>query len=65
MAELLTQLTKKARLECEEAHRQQVAALNGLAGLHIIKQEVGILTGPSSILVPDLFHKEFNLSSIH
>ena len=43
MAELLTQLTNKTRVECEEAHRQKVAALNGLAGLLIIKEEVGIL----------------------
>ena len=43
MAELLTKLTKKAKVECEEVHRQKVAALNGLAGLHIIKWEVGII----------------------
>ena len=43
MAELLTKLTKKAKVECEEVHRQKVAALNGLAGLHIIKREVGIV----------------------
>ena len=37
MEELLTQLTKKAKQECEEAHRQYVAAGNGLAALCIIK----------------------------
>ena len=40
MEELLTQLTKKARLECEESHRQFVASMNGLAALDIINQQV-------------------------
>ena len=40
MEELLESLTKKAKTECEEAHRQIVASLNGQAGLHIIKGEV-------------------------
>ncbi|XP_074043883.1 E3 ubiquitin-protein ligase SHPRH isoform X2 [Macrotis lagotis] len=39
MEELLTSLQKKCRTECEEAHRQLVCALNGLAGIHIIKDE--------------------------
>ncbi|XP_068794917.1 E3 ubiquitin-protein ligase SHPRH isoform X3 [Struthio camelus] len=39
MEELLTSLQKKCRTECEEAHRQLVCALNGLAGIHIIKGE--------------------------
>ncbi|MEE6475060.1 hypothetical protein FKM82_010603 [Ascaphus truei] len=39
MEELLTSLQKKCRTECEEAHRQRVCALNGLAGIHIIKGE--------------------------
>ncbi|XP_052087534.1 E3 ubiquitin-protein ligase SHPRH-like [Mytilus californianus] len=39
MEELLESLTKKAKTECEEAHRQIVAALNGQAGLHIIKKQ--------------------------
>ncbi|KAL3881583.1 hypothetical protein ACJMK2_028004 [Sinanodonta woodiana] len=39
MEELLESLTRKARIECEEAHRQLVAAINGLAGLNIIKGE--------------------------
>ncbi|XP_035177084.1 E3 ubiquitin-protein ligase SHPRH isoform X2 [Oxyura jamaicensis] len=38
MEELLTSLQKKCRTECEEAHRQLVCALNGLAGIHIIKE---------------------------
>ncbi|KAG8583488.1 hypothetical protein GDO81_008442 [Engystomops pustulosus] len=39
MEELLTSLQKKCRTECEESHRQLVCALNGLAGIHIIKGE--------------------------
>ncbi|XP_052501645.1 E3 ubiquitin-protein ligase SHPRH [Budorcas taxicolor] len=39
MEELLTSLRKKCGTECEEAHRQLVCALNGLAGIHIIKGE--------------------------
>ncbi|XP_062346111.1 E3 ubiquitin-protein ligase SHPRH [Cinclus cinclus] len=39
MEELLASLQKKCRTECEEAHRQLVCALNGLAGIHIIKGE--------------------------
>ncbi|XP_006872112.1 PREDICTED: E3 ubiquitin-protein ligase SHPRH-like [Chrysochloris asiatica] len=39
MEELLTSLQKKCATECEEAHRQLVCALNGLAGIHIIKGE--------------------------
>ena len=41
MEELLVSMTRKARLECEEAHRQLNAAVNGLAGLHLIQQQVG------------------------
>ncbi|XP_052811504.1 E3 ubiquitin-protein ligase SHPRH-like isoform X2 [Mya arenaria] len=41
MDELLESLTKKAKLEAEEAHRQLVAAMNGQAGLHIIQDEYG------------------------
>lgn len=37
MEELLKSLQKKCRMECEEAHRQLVCALNGLAGIHIIR----------------------------
>ena len=40
MEELLKSLIKKTKVECEEAHRQQVAAMNGLAGLSIIREEV-------------------------
>src|SRR6218665_2535504 len=40
MEELLTQLSKKAKVECEEAQRQIIAASNGLAGVHIIRGEV-------------------------
>lgn len=39
MEELLKSLQKKCRMECEEAHRQLVCALNGLAGIHIIRGE--------------------------
>ncbi|XP_060077806.1 E3 ubiquitin-protein ligase SHPRH-like [Ylistrum balloti] len=39
MDELLESLIKKAQTECEESHRQLVAAINGTAGLHIIKEE--------------------------
>ncbi|CAK6966018.1 E3 ubiquitin-protein ligase SHPRH [Scomber scombrus] len=41
MEELLKSLQKKCRVECEEAHRQLVCALNGLAGIHIIRNEFG------------------------
>uniref|UniRef100_A0A1A8HC53 SNF2 histone linker PHD RING helicase, E3 ubiquitin protein ligase n=1 Tax=Nothobranchius korthausae TaxID=1143690 RepID=A0A1A8HC53_9TELE len=41
MEELLKSLQKKCRVECEEAHRQLVCALNGLAGIHIIRGEFG------------------------
>ena len=40
MEELLTQLIKKVKVECEEAQRQIVAASNGLAGWYIIKNDV-------------------------
>ena len=39
MEELMVQMIKKATLECEEANRQYVASLNGLAGLDIIDQK--------------------------
>ncbi|XP_028995136.1 E3 ubiquitin-protein ligase SHPRH isoform X2 [Betta splendens] len=39
MEELLKSLQKKCRVECEEAHRQLVCALNGLAGIYIIRGE--------------------------
>ncbi|XP_067124798.1 E3 ubiquitin-protein ligase SHPRH [Centruroides vittatus] len=39
MEEILTSLIKKVKIECEEAHRQSIAALNGLAGIHIIREE--------------------------
>nr|XP_056708771.1 E3 ubiquitin-protein ligase SHPRH [Euleptes europaea] len=42
MEELLTSLQKKCRTECEEVHRQLVCALNGLAGIHIIKGEYAL-----------------------
>ena len=44
MEDLLESLIKKAKVESEEAHRQLVAAHNGMAGLHIMKGEV-TLTG--------------------
>lgn len=39
MDKLLENLICKAKLECEEAHRQLLFAFNGLAGIHILKQE--------------------------
>ncbi|NXK92854.1 SHPRH ligase, partial [Formicarius rufipectus] len=42
MEELLASLQKKCRTECEEAHRQLVCALNGLAGIHIINGEYAL-----------------------
>ncbi|XP_072912668.1 E3 ubiquitin-protein ligase SHPRH isoform X2 [Hemitrygon akajei] len=39
MEELLKSLKRKCSTECEEAHRQLVCALNGLAGIQIIKGE--------------------------
>nr|KAG5691642.1 hypothetical protein BaRGS_022917 [Batillaria attramentaria] len=45
MEELLESLIKKARLECEEAHRLLVAALNGLAALQLIRQQVSVRPG--------------------
>ncbi|XP_077977892.1 E3 ubiquitin-protein ligase SHPRH-like [Glandiceps talaboti] len=39
MEELLKSLTQKTKLECEESHRQFICALNGLAALHIIREE--------------------------
>ncbi|XP_071801260.1 E3 ubiquitin-protein ligase SHPRH-like [Asterias amurensis] len=39
MAELLQSLTLKAKVESEEAHRQLVCALNGLAAVCVIKGE--------------------------
>ncbi|NXL94438.1 SHPRH ligase, partial [Alectura lathami] len=42
MEELLKSLQKKCTTECEEAHRQLVCALNGLAGIHIIKGEYAL-----------------------
>lgn len=46
MEELLAQLSKKAKVECEEAQRQIIGASNGLAGLHIIREEVHVMSGP-------------------
>jgi len=40
MEELLTHLINKTKYDCEEAHRRMVFASTGLAGLHIIKQQV-------------------------
>lgn len=48
MEELLKSLQKKCRVECEEAHRQLVCALNGLAGIHIIR---GIASPISTVSV--------------
>ncbi|XP_062519341.1 E3 ubiquitin-protein ligase SHPRH-like isoform X2 [Corticium candelabrum] len=40
MEELLTRLISKTRRNCAESHRQIIFALNGLAGIHALKQEV-------------------------
>ncbi|XP_005088907.1 E3 ubiquitin-protein ligase SHPRH [Aplysia californica] len=37
MEKVLEHMTKKVKTECEEAHRQIVASLNGLAGLAILR----------------------------
>ncbi|XP_075750828.1 E3 ubiquitin-protein ligase SHPRH isoform X2 [Rhipicephalus microplus] len=39
MEELLTSLIRKATSECEEAHRRMVSSMNGIAGIHIIRDE--------------------------
>lgn len=39
MEELLVTLIKRAQLECEESQRLRVAAVNGQAAIHIIKEE--------------------------
>ncbi|XP_028912253.1 E3 ubiquitin-protein ligase SHPRH [Ornithorhynchus anatinus] len=57
MEELLTSLQKKCRTECEEAHRQLVCALNGLAGIHIIKDEF--------VLAADLYREVLRSSEEH
>uniref|UniRef100_A0A8C3HTU0 E3 ubiquitin-protein ligase SHPRH n=1 Tax=Chrysemys picta bellii TaxID=8478 RepID=A0A8C3HTU0_CHRPI len=57
MEELLTSLQKKCRTECEEAHRQLVCALNGLAGIHIIKDEYA--------LAADLYREVLRSSEEH
>ncbi|XP_007953805.1 E3 ubiquitin-protein ligase SHPRH [Orycteropus afer afer] len=57
MEELLTSLQKKCGTECEEAHRQLVCALNGLAGVHIIKGEFA--------LAADLYREVLRSSEEH
>ncbi|XP_062980647.1 E3 ubiquitin-protein ligase SHPRH isoform X2 [Elgaria multicarinata webbii] len=57
MEELLTSLQKKCRIECEEVHRQLVCALNGLAGIHIIKGEYA--------LAADLYREVLRSSEEH
>ncbi|XP_077487970.1 E3 ubiquitin-protein ligase SHPRH isoform X1 [Amblyomma americanum] len=39
MEQLLTHLIKKTKVECEEAHRRMVLAMNGMAGILIIREE--------------------------
>lgn len=57
MEELLVSLQKKCRTECEEAHRQLVCALNGLAGIHIIKDEF--------VLAAELYREVLRSSEEH
>ncbi|KAJ7342021.1 hypothetical protein JRQ81_008403 [Phrynocephalus forsythii] len=57
MEELLTSLQKKCRTECEEVHRQLVCALNGLAGIHIIKGEY--------VLAADMYREVLRSSEEH
>ncbi|NWV40480.1 SHPRH ligase, partial [Grantiella picta] len=57
MEELLASLQKKCRTECEEAHRQLVCALNGLAGIHIIKGEY--------VLAAELYREVLRSSEEH
>lgn len=45
MEDLLLSLIKKAQVECEESHRLRVAAANGLAALHAIKEEWALAAG--------------------
>jgi E3 ubiquitin-protein ligase SHPRH len=40
MEELLEHMTKKVKTECEEAHRQIVASLNGMSGLAILRGKI-------------------------
>ena len=42
MPALLEKLTKHTKGQTRDDLRRQVAALNGLAGLHILKEEVGV-----------------------
>ncbi|KAI8791402.1 E3 ubiquitin-protein ligase SHPRH [Biomphalaria glabrata] len=42
MDELLEHMTKKVKTECEEAHRQIVGSINGLAGLAILKGKLDV-----------------------
>lgn len=41
MEELLRTLIKRAHVECDDAHRLRVSAVNGQAAIHIIKKEFG------------------------
>ncbi|XP_074656200.1 E3 ubiquitin-protein ligase SHPRH-like isoform X2 [Tubulanus polymorphus] len=40
MQELLVQMIRKTVSDCEEAHRQKVAAHNGLAGIYILQDKI-------------------------
>ena len=44
MKNLLTAMLGKAEVDTEGAHRQLVCALNGLAAIHCIKNEVSCLS---------------------
>jgi E3 ubiquitin-protein ligase SHPRH len=40
MEELLDRLILKTKAECVDCHRQIIFALNGLAGIHVLKEEI-------------------------
>lgn len=45
MKNLLKKLSQQAMVEAREALRQLVSDLNGLAGIHILANKVGVVIG--------------------